>query len=100
LPWGANIYAKVTAINIVGTSQTSPAGSNAQILTTPDAPTNIAKVFSGPRWIDFKWSNSASNGGTPVIDYRIYFNPMSSGFVVLATNVTTANFTVPGLTPG
>jgi hypothetical protein len=42
LAWGASVFAKVSAINIVGTSLSSLAGNGAIILTYPDAPTLLA----------------------------------------------------------
>jgi len=40
-PWGASIYAKVVAINLVGESIESAEGNGAVILTTPDAPVSL-----------------------------------------------------------
>jgi hypothetical protein len=44
LPWGSSIYAKVTAINIQGSSVTSPSGNGGVILRIPDAPIGFANV--------------------------------------------------------
>jgi hypothetical protein len=44
LPWGASIYAKVSATNVIGTSTPSVAGNGAVMLTSPDAPINLANV--------------------------------------------------------
>ena len=44
--WGATIYAKVSATNILGTSPESTAGNGAIMLTTPDPPENLANVPS------------------------------------------------------
>lgn len=41
LPWGSSVYARITAINIVGPSEVSNEGSNAIILTEPDAPVSF-----------------------------------------------------------
>lgn len=40
--WGASIYAKVSATNIVGSSDESQVGNGALILTQPDAPINLS----------------------------------------------------------
>lgn len=42
LPWGSSIYAKITAINVRGNSETSVEGGGAIILTNPDAPLNLS----------------------------------------------------------
>jgi hypothetical protein len=39
LPWGSHIFAKVKALNVVGSSDYSQVGNGGQILTTPSAPT-------------------------------------------------------------
>lgn len=41
-PWGATIWAKVKAINIVGESEFSEEGNGAIIKTLPDPPINLA----------------------------------------------------------
>lgn len=46
LPWGSSVYAKVIAINIYGDSTESLAGNGAVIVTTPDAPINVAEDYS------------------------------------------------------
>jgi hypothetical protein len=42
LIWGASIYSKVRAINLVGESEFSLEGNGAVILTTPNAPQTLA----------------------------------------------------------
>jgi hypothetical protein len=44
--WGASIYARVIATNIVGNSLVSAEGNGAIILTKPDAPTDFVNVPS------------------------------------------------------
>lgn len=46
LPWGASIFATVTASNIVNPSLTSPPGSGSIILTAPDKPLSLTNVAS------------------------------------------------------
>jgi hypothetical protein len=41
LEWGTSVYAKVTAINVMGSSVASSAGNGAVITREPDAPTNV-----------------------------------------------------------
>jgi hypothetical protein len=44
LVWGSSVFAKIIAGNVVGSSEASPIGNGAVILTVPDAPTNLANV--------------------------------------------------------
>jgi hypothetical protein len=44
LNWGASVYAKLVASNLVGSSAYSPVGNGAIILTVPDAPLNLVNV--------------------------------------------------------
>jgi len=46
LPWGSEIYAKVTAINIYGESLSSSEGNGAVILTYPDPPINLVEDWT------------------------------------------------------
>jgi hypothetical protein len=43
LPWGAEIWAQVTAINAYGESLVSEIGNGAVILTYPDPPTDLVE---------------------------------------------------------
>jgi hypothetical protein len=45
LAWGSSIYAKLTAINILGPSQVSSAGNGAKIMRIPDAPLNLQNIY-------------------------------------------------------
>lgn len=73
--WGASIYAKVIAINIVGNSLISDEGNGAIILTNPDAPTDLANVpaITASEQIGLTWNKGAADGGSPVIDYKITY---------------------------
>jgi hypothetical protein len=46
LAWGANVYAKVVAINIYGQSDESIVGNGADIITSPDAPISLAENYA------------------------------------------------------
>jgi len=41
LPWGSSIYAKVSAVNIMGSSVVSAAGNGATMMRVPDAPVSL-----------------------------------------------------------
>jgi hypothetical protein len=74
IAWGGSIYAKVTAVNILGESISSLVGNGAIILTFPDEPINLANNLE-VTWgttIGLTWDEGSSNGGTSVIDYTVF----------------------------
>ena len=76
LQWGAEVYAKVTAINAYGTSASSEGGNGARIQRVPDVPiglANVATITTGTQ-IGLTWSQGVENGGTLVIDYTIQYD--------------------------
>jgi hypothetical protein len=101
-PWGASIYATVSAINIVGTSTASPEGNGAIILTNPDAPTTLANdaVITLGDQIGLTYLEGAANGGSPVIDYRVSQAEEAGVYSVIASGITTLSYTATDLTPG
>ena len=76
LPGLANVYAKITATNIIGESQESPAGNGALMATVSDPPQSLANDASktSHTQITFKWAAPASNGGSAVIDYKVFWD--------------------------
>jgi hypothetical protein len=76
IEWGKSVFAKVIAYNIYGDSPLSEEGNGAVIITAPDAPLNLAEDASqrGPTQIGLTWTEGASNGGSSVIDYEIYYD--------------------------
>jgi hypothetical protein len=55
----------------------------------PDAPVNLqndAAVTDASK-IKFTWSQGASNGGVPVIDYDVYYDQATGSYVLLESNV-------------
>lgn len=72
LPWGASVWAKVVAINIKGSSE-STKGNGAVIVTKPDAPVDLTEETSlrTATSLGLTWNAGADDGGTPVLDYRI-----------------------------
>lgn len=73
--WGDHVFAKVKAINVVGESEFSAVGNGAQMLTNPDAPINFADnaAVTHKTQIGLTWADGAENGGSDIIDYRIWF---------------------------
>lgn len=62
--------------------------------TVPDMPTSLVTLSTTSRTvISFAWSNGISNGGTPVIDYRVSYDQGIGSFIVIATGVTATQFT-------
>lgn len=76
LPWGSDIYVKVTATNVVGSSAASPVGNGAKILTNPDSPLRLVNnpTTTNAYRIKVSWEPGVADGGTPVIDYRLWFD--------------------------
>lgn len=100
--WGYNVYAKIIGYNVYGPSALSNAGSEAVILTKPDAPVSIMETESerSITSITFSWSDGLSDGGAPIIDYRISYDNALSAWEVRAENVQTKSYTATGLTAG
>jgi hypothetical protein len=73
LGWGQEVYAKISAINIVGESEASLEGNGARVLTSPDKPLNLKNVASQTTstQIGLTWQEGLSYGGSPVIDYTL-----------------------------
>jgi len=96
LPWGSSIFATVAAINLMGTSLTSAEGNGAIILSKPDAPINLQQDFmnSNAYSLAFTWSDGYSNGGTPIIDYRVYYDGATNGttFTILDYGILTRSY--------
>jgi hypothetical protein len=69
----------------------------------PDAPVSLTNDPSTTidTVIRFTWSDGASDGGSPVIDYTVYYDQGSDSFVLLENSVTTQYYqTTVTLSPG
>ena len=101
LPWGSSIWVKVTSTNIVGVSISSVEGNNAIILTNPDPPINVVNLplVTHSSQIGLSWGDDTENGGTPIIDYRVWYGQgeVPSSYVILASNVVGQTYTSTGL---
>jgi hypothetical protein len=100
--WGSSISAKVQAYNLYGYSLESPIGNGAIILTYPDAPTTLAEIQASrtPAKISFNWIEGPSNGGTPVLDYRVTYDQSTGDYVVLDSLINVLSYTASSLTTG
>lgn len=96
LPWGTSVWATVTATNIYGDSIVSEAGNGAIMLTYPDAPLNLADqpLYTSASKIVLSWQQGLANGGTPVIDYTLWYNQGSAinTWIVLADQLTLTEY--------
>ena len=63
----------VEAFNAVGVSTKSPSVA-IRAATLPSPPLNLHSVSSTFNSITFGWSVPTDNGGTPVTDYKVYWN--------------------------
>lgn len=98
-----SVVAKIVSVNVYGDSVQESTGSGAVIQEVPDAPITLANdaATTTDTLIKFTWSDGASNGGTSVIDYTVYYDQGSSNFVQLESGVTTQYYqTSVTLTPG
>ena len=71
LPWGASVWAKIKARNIIGESAYSEPGNGSVILVVPDQPTqlmNLPKITNAYQ-VGITWVKPTNEGGTPVLDY-------------------------------
>lgn len=80
--WGASIYAKVTATNIIGDSVISLKGNDAIILTYPDLPTDLTNVpeITARTQVGLTWIEGSANGGSVVIDYKITYGEETGSY--------------------
>jgi hypothetical protein len=103
LPWGSSLYARVSAINIKGSSLVSDAGNGGVILTQPEPPVNLAEVraLTSYNSVGLTWEDNANDGGSPVIDYRVsYSHGLIDNYVTLESNIESLPYQASGLTVG
>lgn len=103
LVYGTSVFARITALNVYGSSVESTGGNGAIILTIPDAPVSLANnpdVTTGSQ-IKISWAQGSSNGGTAVIDFTISYKVTDGGsYSVIASAVTSQFYIAVGLTQG
>lgn len=73
------------------------------IQLVPDAPVSLTNDLTTTTdvVIRFSWTDGASDGGSPVIDYTIYCDLATGSYFELEANVLTQHYsTTISLTPG
>lgn len=98
---GDHIYATITANNLYGSSLSSVPGDGAAIVYLPDAPLYLANnpAQTNANQIGITWSPGISNGGRPILDYKIWYDQGTNSYTSFAV-VTTTSYTLLSLTPG
>ena len=91
LIWGSKVYAKIIVSNVIGSSPPSAAGNGASIQNGPSYPLNLAenRAWTTSYSIGLVWSDVADNGGSQVLDYRVWYDQGSNNFIVLASGIVT-----------
>jgi hypothetical protein len=73
---GEEIQVSIVATNSYGDSDYSPLGNGALTQLVPDAPINLTRDedVTDADVIRFTWTEGLSDGGTPVLDYDVYWD--------------------------
>ena len=100
--WGVEIYAIVSATNIIGESEYSVPGNGAVMLTVPDAPENLENVPSQTNGsqIGLTWIDGPISGGADVLDYTLNWDRADGTWEVYESGITTVPYVVTGLDYG
>jgi hypothetical protein len=92
----------VIALNYYGESPVSDVSAGTKIITKPDPPRNF-KENNAKRTknaLEFSWEHGASDGGAPVIDFRIYQNQDGSEYELIRSGVQDMFLYINTLSPG
>ena len=85
-----SVFAKVVAVNHFGDGDPSPAGNGATVVLVPDPPVGLASnaALTSEDRISLAWAQGQSNGGMPVLDFRITFDQSVGNYVTLAEGLS------------
>lgn len=104
MTWGSSIKATVTAVNNMGSSLTSDVGNGGVILAIPKAPLNLSDrpQITTSTQIGLIWDAVpvADNGGTAVIDYKVFMAILPNAYSTIGSGLTTTTFIAENLSPG
>jgi hypothetical protein len=98
---GTTYSFKVTARNTVGSGLKSIA-EDILAAKPPDAPISLANIPSTTTGyqIGLTWAEGPYNGGSPVIDYTLWYKPSTeSVYTLFADGILAVPYTMTGLTP-
>ena len=87
---GDSIIAQIISVNAYGDSVQVVTGSGAVVRDVPDAPINLANdpTITTDKVLRFTWVDGTSDGGTPLIDYNVFYDQGTGSFTQLATGIT------------
>lgn len=92
---------QLQARNLIGYSPVSLSTTvlAAQVPDEPEGLANVVDVTTATQ-IGLQWTLASFNGGSAVIDYRIWYDNAGSEFEVLVDGVIDSAYTVLGMTTG
>jgi fibronectin type 3 domain-containing protein len=85
---GVSYYFVVTAVNSNGESPMSNEAAIILSATVPGAPGNLSAV-PGVNFVVLSWLPSATDGGSPIISYRVYRDTSSGNYLFLGGSTST-----------
>jgi hypothetical protein len=92
LQQGDTVNVKVRSKNVYGTSESTVTISDDSVVikNVPDAPINLANdpTITSDTTVKFLWDEGFDDGGSPVIDYAVYYDMGIDSFVLLDSQVT------------
>jgi hypothetical protein len=101
---GKSYYFKIVAVNTIGDSEFSEPYL-VVAATIPEAPTLLTRnqELTTKTVLSFTWSQGVSNGGSPIIDYKVTYDRSMNSWVEVASGLTALSFTttyLQSITPG
>jgi hypothetical protein len=80
---------------LYGSSDYSTVGDGGLIKLVPDAPVSLADapLVTSATQIGLTWSDGTSNGGSAIIDYRIYYDKSTGTWEELESGILTNSYT-------